>query len=137
MKRLHWSMSSLGLDDHRQLPRGGQTMAASNEQAERAKYGQVVAKAWSDSAFKAKLLKDPQAALVEAGVEVPAGVSVKVVVETETTRYFILPLPPPEGDLSEEALEKVAGGTQGAAPGQFINAGDDPILGPVLPDPPG
>jgi hypothetical protein len=111
-------------------------MAASNEQAERAKYGKVVAKAWSDSAFKAKLLKDPQAALVEAGVEVPAGVSVKVVEETETTRYFILP-PPPEGELSEEALEKVAGGTQGEAPGQLINAGDDPIIGPVLPDPPG
>ena len=70
-------------------------MAASNEQAERAKYGKVVAKAWSDSAFKAKLLKDPHAVLIEAGIEVPAGVSVKVVEETETARYFILPPPHP------------------------------------------
>ena len=57
MKRLHWSMISLGLVDHRQLPNGGQTMAGADEQAERAKYGQVVAKAWSDRAFKARLLK--------------------------------------------------------------------------------
>jgi hypothetical protein len=61
-------------------------MAASNEQAERARYGKVV----------------------------------------EGT----------EGELSDEALEKVAGGTQDMALGQLPNEGGD-IIGPVLPDPPG
>jgi len=80
-------------------------MAAFDEQAERAKYGKVVAKAWSDGAFKAKLLSDPRAALAEAGVDVPAGVTVKVVEDTETTWHLVLPPPPPEGELTDEALE--------------------------------
>ena len=84
----------------------------------------VIAKAWSDPAFKARLLSNPQAALVEAGVEVPAGVTVKVVEDTETTRHLILP-PPPEGELSEEALEKVAGGlTIGPGEGGDVLPGD-------------
>ena len=63
-------------------------MAASAERAQalQAKYGKVIAKAWSDTAFKSRLLSNPKAVLIEAGVEVPAGVSVKVVEDTETTR---------------------------------------------------
>jgi hypothetical protein len=69
-----------------------------------------VAKAWSDSALKAKLLRDPHAALREADVPVKAGVSIKVVEDTEDTRQLVMPPPPPEGELTDEALDKVAGG---------------------------
>ena len=41
---------------------------------EKAAYGKVVARAWRDPAFKAKLIADPQAALRDAGIPVPAGV---------------------------------------------------------------
>jgi Nitrile hydratase, alpha chain len=94
-------------------------MAASNEQAEawRASYGKVVAKAWSDSVFKAKLLKDPQAVLAEAGVEMPPGVAVKVVENTQDTMHLVLPAPPPAGELTDEALDKVAGGACSSACG--------------------
>ena len=42
-------------------------------------YGKIIAKAWRDPSFKAKLLADPQVVLKEAGLAVPAGVTVKIV----------------------------------------------------------
>ncbi len=72
-------------------------------------YAKVVARAWSDEAFKAQLLSDPAAALKEAGVAVPDGVTVEVVENTETLFHLVLP-PRPDEELSDEALEKVAGG---------------------------
>ena len=72
-------------------------------------YGKIIAKAWREPAFKAKLIADPQATLKEAGVTVPAGVTVKVVENTDAQFYFVLP-PKPAGQLSDEALDSVAGG---------------------------
>jgi hypothetical protein len=91
---------------------GGREMPASDEQAPawRASYGKVVAKAWVDAAYKAKLLADPASVLAEAGVEVPAGVTVKVVEDTSDTVHLILPPAPPEDELTDEALDKVAAG---------------------------
>ena len=86
-------------------------MAISDEQAAamRASYGKVVAKAWSDEGFKSKLLTNPGAALAEAGIDVPAGVTVNVVENTSNTMHLVLPQRP-EGELSDEVLDKVAGG---------------------------
>ncbi len=78
-----------------------------NEQL-RAVYSKVVAKAWSDEAFKAKLMNDPHAALNEAGVEIPAEVTVKVAENTADTIHLVLPQAPVEGVLSDENLEKVS-----------------------------
>jgi Nitrile hydratase, alpha chain len=69
----------------------------------------VVARAWVDPAYKAKLLSDPHSALAEAGVQVPPGSEVKVVEDTADTRHLVLPRSPPEAaELSEQELEKVA-----------------------------
>ncbi len=35
-------------------------------------YGQLIARAWSDEGFKARLLADPKAAMTEVGMDVPA-----------------------------------------------------------------
>ena len=78
--------------------------------------GKVIARAWRDPAFKAKLIADPQAVLREAGMAVPAGATVKVVQNTGTHLHFVLP-PKPVGQLSDEALDEVAGGA-GAMPGK-------------------
>ncbi len=72
-------------------------------------YGKIVAKAWSDEAFKAKLLADPAAALKESGIDVPKGVEVRVVENTASVFHFILP-PSPAEELTDEDLDKVAGG---------------------------
>jgi len=82
---------------------------AETKQDNAAAYGKIVAKAWRDPAFKAKLLADPQAALKDAGVAVPSGVTVKVVEDSASHVHLVLP-PKPTGELSDEALDKVAGG---------------------------
>jgi hypothetical protein len=84
-------------------------MADSEQGKAKAAYGKVIARAWRDPAFKARLLADPHGALKDAGVAVPAGVTVKAVENTD--KHFNLVLPPkPTGELSDEALDNVAGG---------------------------
>ena len=82
---------------------------AETKQDNAAAYGKMVARAWRDPAFKAKLLADPHATLKEAGLQVREGVTVKVVENTDTHHHLVLP-PKPTGELSDEALDKVAGG---------------------------
>jgi hypothetical protein len=89
------------------------TDPARQEQAR--KIGQVVAKAWTDEAFKQRLLAEPAAVLQEQGVAVPAGTEVRVVEDTERLRHLVLPSRPAEGELSEEQLAQAAGGFSGCA----------------------
>ena len=79
-------------------------------QEEQAKlYGRVVARAWQDEAFKGRLLADPEGALTEMGIEVPAGHELRVVEDTERVTHLVLP-PGSGGELSEEQLDRVAAG---------------------------
>jgi hypothetical protein len=72
-------------------------------------YGAVIAKTWSDPSFKVKLLADPHAALAELGIAVPAGITVKVMEDTDSLVHMVLPLPP-TGELSTQDLRRVVGG---------------------------
>jgi len=72
-------------------------------------YGKVVAKAWADANFKAKLLADPKTVLKGNGVEISQDVELRVVENTDKLVHLILP-PEPAEQLSDEELEKVAGG---------------------------
>jgi hypothetical protein len=74
-------------------------------------YSKITARAWSDPAYKARLMENPAAVLKEAGIDLPAGVQVKAVENTGDTAHFILPAPPADVELTEESLSKVAGGT--------------------------
>ena len=69
----------------------------------------VIAKAWSDEGFKKRLLAQPMAVLVEHGVEVPAGVELKAVENTDKVAYFVLPAMP-TGTGAEEMEERLAAG---------------------------
>ena len=74
-------------------------------------YGKIVVKAWGDEEFKEKLLADPAAVFKDNGIDIPQGVEVKMVeAATEKVVHFVLPPPPTEAELSEEDLDKVAGG---------------------------
>jgi hypothetical protein len=73
-------------------------------------WGQLVARAWSDDAFKKRLLADPGAVLKEEGVIVPAGFKFKVLENTDKVVHLVLPVKPAPAELSAEELHSVAGG---------------------------
>jgi hypothetical protein len=82
--------------------------AIMNQQEKEKKMSQLIAKCWADESFKHKLLTDPTATLKAEGVELPPGLSVRVLETTD--KVFHLVIPPRPTDLSDEDLEKVAGG---------------------------
>jgi len=70
----------------------------------------VIARANADPEFRKQLLKDTRKAFKDTfGLDLPPGAEVKVVEETGSCFYIVLPRVPNE--LSEEDLAKVAGGT--------------------------
>ena len=74
--------------------------------------GKIIAKAWRDPAFKAELIANPAAALKAEGIDVPAGMAVTVLENTDKQFHLVLP-PVPSDQLSDEALDAVAGGAVG------------------------
>jgi hypothetical protein len=72
-------------------------------------YGKIIAKAWRDPAFKSALIANPAAALKAEGIDVPAGMAVTVLENTDNQFHLVLP-PVPTDELSDEALDAVAGG---------------------------
>ncbi len=74
----------------------------------------LVARAWSDPAFKRRLVDDPVGTLAAAGIHVPSGVMISVHESSATHRHLVLP-PPPDGVLTDQELDRVAGGV-GALP---------------------
>src|SRR5829696_1640769 len=89
-------------------------MAEDQNQESAKKYGKIVAKAWSDPAFKQRLMENPAEVLKEEGVDVPAGIEVRVIETPESRRFFILPEEPPHffhlpgipASLEEEVLDE-------------------------------
>jgi len=74
-------------------------------------FGKIVAKAWRDPAFKVELIANPAAALKAEGIDVPAGMTVTVVENTDKLFHLVLP-PVPSDELSDEVLDAVAGGAK-------------------------
>ena len=87
-------------------------------------FAKIIAKAWRDPAFKSALIANPTAALKAEGIDVPDGMAVTVVENTDKQFHLVLP-PVPSDELSEDDLEAVAGGSNpfGRLPG--LRHGDD------------
>jgi hypothetical protein len=71
---------------------------------------QLIAKAWMDEGFKKRLLAEPAAVLKEEGLEMPPGMEVRMVENTDKVLHLVLPVKPASDELSDELLENVAGG---------------------------
>lgn len=67
---------------------------------------QVIAKAWQSEKYKEQFLKNPDAVMKEAGLKIPEGKHIKVVENTESIFYFLLPKKPDkkENEMSAENL---------------------------------
>ena len=71
----------------------------------------LFAACWKDEALKARFMTDPKAVLAEYGIDVPDGIDVNVVENTDNTVHITMPKAPAgAGDLSDEELGNVAGG---------------------------
>ena len=68
----------------------------------------VFARAMTDPEFKAQFVADPAAVLSAAGVEVPEGLTIKVVENSSTTFHVVLP--DPEA-MTDELLAAASGGS--------------------------
>jgi hypothetical protein len=79
-----------------------------NQEEQGKKIGQLIARCWADEGFKKKLLADPAATLKAEGVTLPAGLTVKALENTDKVFHLVIPAKPT--DLSDEDLDKVAGG---------------------------
>ncbi|MEA1675283.1 NHLP leader peptide family RiPP precursor [Nitrospirillum sp. BR 11163] len=67
----------------------------------------IIAKAWSDDGFKARLLADPAAVLEAEGPHVPSGVRVSIVENTAASYTLVLPAKPV--DMSDADLDQTGG----------------------------
>ena len=94
------------------------------EQGEQKKNMQkVAAKAAIDEGFKQRLLADSTAVLKEEGVEIPPGIEVRIVENSDKVFHFILPQKPSNEELSDEQLDAAAGGNTIGDP---LSRGDSP-----------
>jgi hypothetical protein len=78
----------------------------------------LIEKSIEDDAFRRRLLEDPKWAVEqELGTQLPEEVRVVALEETQDTIYLVLPGTPTAGaeggELSDQELEKVAGGVEG------------------------
>lgn len=79
-----------------------------NKQEQGKKIGQVITKAWNDESFKQRLLADTMAVLKEEGVDVPAGLEVRAVENTEKLVHMIIPLKPVSEEFKSAKLLLIA-----------------------------
>jgi hypothetical protein len=72
----------------------------------------IATKAWQDAAFRQELLSNPRAVIArELGTTLPSNLQIHVFEEDNNNLYVVIPpVPSVDEELSEEALEQVAGG---------------------------
>ncbi len=84
------------------------TMALSRQEME----SLIVQRAWKDDGFRNEFIADPKATIEKySGQKLPAEYKVVAHAEDDKTVHFVIPPKPANTDeLSDEDLEKVAGG---------------------------
>jgi hypothetical protein len=73
----------------------------------------LIVKAWRDPEFRRNIIKDPKGMLeAQLGGKLPAQMTIYVHEENEDVLHLSIPMPPSNiSELSDQDLEKIAGGT--------------------------
>lgn len=79
----------------------------------------LFAACWKDEALKVRFMSDPKAVLKEHGLDVPDGIDVNVVENTDDCVHITIPARP-NADLSDDLLESATGGAQSSLNGLEI-----------------
>jgi hypothetical protein len=90
-------------------PKGEEQSVIAGQEDRSRKWSQLVAQAWADEKLKQRLTDSPAAVLQEHGIEVPTGVEIRVVENTDKICYLTLPARPSD-ELTPSQLSSVAGG---------------------------
>jgi len=78
---------------------------------EKDRFNEIIAKCWTDPAFKKRFIAEPKKVLAEFGTILPDGFNLKVVENTEDTMHLVLPPAPKRtNELSDGELDSVSGG---------------------------
>ena len=78
----------------------------------------LFAACWKDETLKQRFMADPKTVLAEYGMDVPDGMAVNIVENTDTTVHLTMPAPPSGYlDLSDDELSNAAGGVGADAAG--------------------
>lgn len=77
-----------------------------NQEEQAKKIQRIIAKAWTDEAFKQKLISQPSETLREEGVETPPDVELRVVENTDKQVYIVLPPRPADVPIEAEFVER-------------------------------
>ncbi len=77
-------------------------------QDQQKRLSEVVAKAWANPAFKARLKSDPKGVLADVGIITPEDLEIEVVENTERKQYLTLPATPLSDVVSDEELVRIA-----------------------------
>ena len=84
----------------------------------------IVARAWKDASFKKEFINDPKGTIQKySGQSLPGNVNIIAHEEDANTMHITIPQPPRNVDeLSDQDLERVAGGTDVVITAAIISA---------------
>ncbi|MEI6313339.1 MAG: NHLP leader peptide family RiPP precursor [Syntrophus sp. (in: bacteria)] len=100
---------------------------ANDKEAQGKKLGEVIKKAWDDEAFMQRLLEDATPVLKEHGIQLPAGMKVKAVTNSENLSHLVVP-PRPSTMLSDEDMDRVAAGIDESRSPEGALSGRDLVM---------
>lgn len=66
-------------------------------------YEKIVAKAWSDKSFKETLFADPVTVFKEYNIEIPEGMEIRLVENTDKVLNFTFPLKPTDKQCDQNS----------------------------------